>query len=39
MINGIEYDAILVASLDSRASETIHQAGINPERVYSISGH
>ena len=35
-VNGIEYDAILVASLDGRASETINKAGVNPERVYYL---
>ncbi|MBI3378800.1 MAG: winged helix-turn-helix transcriptional regulator [Nitrospirae bacterium] len=35
-VNGIEYDAILVASLDGRASETMNRAGVNPERVYYL---
>ena len=35
-VNGIEYDAILVASLDGRASEKMNKAGVNPERVYYL---
>ncbi len=35
-VNGIKYDAILVASLDGMAVETIHQAGVNPEKVYYL---
>jgi hypothetical protein len=35
-VNGIDYDAILVASLDGRASETMNKAGVNPERVYYL---
>ena len=35
-VNGIEYDAILVASLDGMTSEKMNKAGVNPERVYYL---
>jgi len=35
-INRIDYDAILVASLDGMASEKMNGAGVNPERVYYL---
>ena len=35
-VHGIEYDAILVASLDGRTSEKINKAGVNSERVYYL---
>ena len=35
-ISGIDYDAILVASLDGMASQKMNGAGVNPERVYYL---
>jgi len=35
-IKEIDYDAILVASLDGKAVESINNAGVHPERVYYL---